>query len=416
MASIPSDGVLESSVAFLADPYRFIGRRARQLRSDVFCSRLMGRRTVCLYGPDAARVFYDTTKMKRHNAMPRRVVRTLLGVGGVQSLDGAVHRARKAMFLDIATGAGIDRLLASTARQWDLHARRWQAAGGVCLYEGAASVLSRAAYAWAGIALEEDEVARRTRDTVALFDGAGALGPRHWHARLARPRLERWLAARIERIRAGGDAPDPALPLARVALHVDADGRPMPPRVAAVELLNLVRPIVAVSVYVTFIAHALHRFRDARDGIGDDGEGVDRFVHEVRRFYPFFPAVAARTCAPFSWNGFEFPGDTRVMFDLYGTSHDGRHWHAPDEFAPGRFDGTGFDPVFALVPQGGGVHADGHRCPGEWITLALMRQATRILDTGLAYAVEGRPEIDFARLPALPEGGMRLRNVQPRHR
>ena len=32
------------------------------------------------------------------------------------------------------------------------------------------------------------------------------------------------------------------------------------PRIAAVELLNILRPTVAVSVFITFTAHALHQF------------------------------------------------------------------------------------------------------------------------------------------------------------
>src|SRR5690606_2277585 len=85
---------------------------------------------------------------------------------------------------------------------------------------------------------------------------------------------------------------------------------------------------------------------------------------------PFFPAVAARTCQAFAWHGFDFPDGTRVMFDLYGTNRDRRHWRAPETFDPTRFD-AGADMVFGLVPQGGGLHAEGHRCPGEWIALAL---------------------------------------------
>lgn len=413
MADIPHDRVPDSSLAFLADPYRFIGRRAEQLGSDVFATRLLGRRTICMYGRDAATLFYDTTRMQRSGAMPRRVVKTLLGAGGVQSLDGAMHRRRKEMFLELATGERIGQLLDLTDRQWSLHARRWQEQGGVCLYQGAADVLAGAAFAWAGIERGEGDTPGRTRDVVALFDGAGAVGPRHWKARLARTRLERWLAGVVREVRSDSRRCDPSSPLSWVARHLDADGQTLAPRVAAVELLNLVRPIVAVSVYISFIAHALHQYRDQREHVGAGTKELEAFVQEVRRFYPFFPAVAARTCQAFAWHGFDFPDGTRVMFDLYGTNRDRRHWRAPETFDPTRFD-AGADMVFGLVPQGGGLHAEGHRCPGEWITLALMQQAALKL-TGLRYAVEGEPGIDFGRLPALPEDGMRLRDVRPAH-
>src|SRR3546814_15123713 len=65
--------------------------------------------------------------------------------------------------------------------------------------------------------------------------------------------------------------------------------------VAAVEILNVIRPIVAVGVYITFVAHALHQFPECRRKVeaGDDTSYTEMFVQEVRRFYPFFPAVAA---------------------------------------------------------------------------------------------------------------------------
>lgn len=411
MADIPRDHVPESSISFLADPYRFIGRRARELDSEVFVTRLLGQRTICMYGREAGALFYDTGRMQRAGAMPLRVVNTLLGAGGVQALDGDMHRLRKAMFLELATGTRIDPLLHLAGTAWEQHARQWQQAGGVCLYEGATALLAEAAFAWAGIALDRARVQERRPDVVALFDGAGAVGPRHWKSRLARRRLEGWLVGVVEDVRTGAAACEASSPLARVAAHVDADGRPLDARVAAVEVLNLVRPIVAVSVYITFVAHALHRHSGLRAQVAGGGRELENFVQEVRRFYPFFPAAAARTCQAFTWKGFGFPAGTRVMFDLYGTNHDARHWHEPDRFDPDRFNGD-VDHVFGLVPQGGGVHAQGHRCPGEWITLALMQQAAQFL-ARLEYDVEGDPQIRFGRLPALPEGGMQLRRVLP---
>src|SRR3546814_9974873 len=63
------------------------------------------------------------------------------------------------------------------------------------------------------------------------------------------------------------------------------------PRVAAVELLNILRPTVAVSVFITFTAHALHQLPACRQNLQADDGYLECFVQEVRRFYPFFPAV-----------------------------------------------------------------------------------------------------------------------------
>src|SRR3546814_8303331 len=90
--------------------------------------------------------------------------------------------------------------------------------------------------------------------------------------------------------------------------------------------------------------------------------------------YPFFPVVAARTRHEFEWKGYRLPGRTRVLLDLYGTDHDTRLWDRPDAFVPERFrhwDGSAFN----FIPQGGGSHRNGHRCPGAWITIELMKVA-----------------------------------------
>lgn len=107
---------------------------------------------------------------------------------------------------------------------------------------------------------------------------------------------------------------------------------------AAVELLNVIRPVVAIAVYLTFVAHALHRYPHCRHGLrSGDAEYREWFVQEVRRFYPFFPAVVARVRQDFEWRGYAFPAGRRVMLDLYGTDHDVRLWQAPETFRPERF-------------------------------------------------------------------------------
>lgn len=173
--------------------------------------------------------------------------------------------------------------------------------------------------------------------------------------------------------------------------------------VAAVELLNLLRPTVAVSVYVVFVAHALQARPSCRERLAAGEPGYDeRFVHEVRRYYPFFPAVAARVRQDFAWQGYRFPAGTRVLLDLYGTNHDPRTWDAPEAFAPDRF--LGWDgSAFNFIPQGGGDHLTNHRCAGEWIAIALMKQAAHLLAARLDYEVpEQDLRVDDKRLPALP--------------
>jgi fatty-acid peroxygenase len=185
--------------------------------------------------------------------------------------------------------------------------------------------------------------------------------------------------------------------------------------VAAVELLNVLRPTVAVAVYLTFVAHALHQYPWCRAKLLEGDEHYEEwFVQEVRRFYPFFPSVMARTRREFEWQGYQFPRGRRVVLDLYGTDHDPRTWDAPEEFRPDRFRDWDRNP-FTFIPQGGGDHQQHHRCPGEWITIELMKLGARILSQELTYEVPGQDlTIDQARLPALPRSHFIIRQVARR--
>ena len=87
-----------------------------------------------------------------------------------------------------------------------------------------------------------------------------------------------------------------------------------------------------------FVARALHEHRRWADRLravdGSDDPLVERFVHEVRRCYPFFPAQAARAVASFEWEGVRFEPGTLAVLDLYGTDHQPALWPDPDRFDP----------------------------------------------------------------------------------
>src|SRR3546814_4573317 len=98
MPQIPRDNRPDATLALLNDPYRFISKQCRAYGSDLFETRLMLRKTICMTGPEAARLFYDQSRFTRHGAMIGRIQKTLLGKGGVQGLDNEAHRHRKKMF------------------------------------------------------------------------------------------------------------------------------------------------------------------------------------------------------------------------------------------------------------------------------------------------------------------------------
>lgn len=391
MPALPRETAFDSTLALLADPYRFIAKGCERHRSDLFEARILLRRTVCMSGPITARLFYDPRRFARH---------------------GAEHQHLEAMFVGLLTPEHVAELANEVAEQWRAAADRWRGWRRVPLCEAVQTLLMRAVCRWAGVPLPEHEVALRTRQLGALFDRAGAW--RHLQARRARHQAEAWAEGLVRQVRTKHLLAARQRPLGVVASHLTLQGELLPPRVAAVELLNLLRPVVAVSVYITFAAYALHEYPQwmpiLKRGHADD---LRCFVQEVRRFYPFFPALAARARDEFEWHGYSFRQGQRVLFDLYGTNHDVRCWDEPHAFRPERFRDRTPGP-FEFVAQGGSEPLHQHRCPGEGLTVALMTVSVDHLARRLGYDVPPQDlRIDFARLPALPRSHFVMRDVTP---
>jgi fatty-acid peroxygenase len=412
MQRIPHDKGLDSSLALLSDGYTFIQKRCRRLNTDVFQTRLMLQRTICMRGQEAAKLFYDRDRFVRSGAAPKRLQNTLLGRGGVQGLDGEAHRRRKAMFMALMSSEEVGRLADLTAVQWRAYAEKWADMDKVVLFDEVMEILCRAVCAWAGVPLKESEVKRRTGEMAAMIDAPAAVGLRHLRGRQGRRRAEQWAGNLIERFRTGGLKAPEGSALSLIARYRDLDGGLLNKHDAAVELLNVLRPTVAVARYIAFAALALHEHPACREKLRSGKEGyLELFVHEVRRFYPFFPFAAARVRNTFTWRGYHFPKGTRVLLDLYGTDHDSRIWGDPEVFIPERFyqwDGDAYN----FIPQGGGDHYAGHRCAGEWITISLMKVAVDFLTRSMTYAVPPQDlRIDLSRMPAIPKSRFVIRDV-----
>jgi fatty-acid peroxygenase len=200
-------------------------------------------------------------------------------------------------------------------------------------------------------------------------------------------------------------------PAAIIARHRDTEDQPLTEEAAAVELINVLRPIVAVGRFITYAALALHNHPEAAERVRAGGERERRqFAQEVRRFYPFFPLIGGRVLEPFDWRGRHFEKQDWVLLDLYGTDHDPALWSDPEVFRPERFaKGEGNDYTF--VPQGGG-DVYGHRCPGDMAAVTLIEVAIDMLATKMRYSVpEQNLDVDLSDLPAAPKDRFHMRDV-----
>jgi len=403
MAKMPRTSDFDSTLAVMKDPYRFILKTSERLSSAVFETRLGLQRTVCMVGPEAAELFYNPLYFQRTGAAPEPLKKTLLGEGTVQGLDGDAHAYRKAMFMSLMSRSRIDDMTAILSNTWRLYAKGWAQRDRIDLYSETQGIFAEAACEWSGIPLPADEPTKKARITeiVELFDSAGRMFTPHLKSRLARKRLDRWAAAHIEDFRRGRLTSSPESAVAIIASYRLKDGTNLDPKIAGAELLNVIRPITAIAVYVVQSALALHRYAGNTKGDWDDSL-LQSFVQEVRRFFPFFPQAVAKVKTDFVGLGYEFPKGGRALLDLHGTNHSRTTYKNPEVFQADRFLNVS-PSAFNLIPQGGGDHFTGHRCAGEWMTIALMKASVRFLREEITYKVPPQNlDIDYRRLPALP--------------
>jgi len=410
---VPHDKSLDNSVALMQEGYLFIKNRVDRYQSDLFEARLLGQKTICMSGEEAARLFYDTEKFKRQGAAPKRVQKTLTGVNAIQTMDGEAHIHRKLLFMSLMTPPHQQRLAELAMEQWMASASKWEIVDKVVLFEEAKDILCRIACRWAGVPLNESEVKQRADDFHAMVDGFGAIGPRHWKGRIARSRTEDWIRETIEDVRTGILKAEEDSALYAMAYHKDIEGNQLDTQMAAIELINVLRPIVAIATFITFSAVALYEHPEYKEKLQSNrNSDLDMFTQEVRRYYPFAPFLGARVRKDFVWKDCNFEKDMLVLLDIYGTNHDSRIWEKPNEFTPERFkDWKGSS--YELIPQGGGDSAQGHRCPGEGITIEIMKTSLDFLVNKITFDVPDQDlNYNLSKMPTLPESGFVITNAK----
>jgi fatty-acid peroxygenase len=417
--------VADGSIALMAEGYLYGRHRFERAGTDVFDTRLMLRPATVVYGADAAQMFYDGERFGRERAMPTSVMHLLQDEGSVQSLTGESHRRRKSLFVELLMDdEAIGDLQSVYRNEWARAVRSWT--GEVVLHDELTMILTRAALRWVGVTPSTVDVERLRAELIAMIDNAGSFGPASWLARGRRRSAERWArevvaaerreAARLHRTGRKDSPPDARqTPVRRLATALGDDGELLPVDVAAVELLNVLRPTVAVARFIVFGAHAMNRWpgwrRRLRTGAAPERDAL-LLTHEVRRCYPFFPVVGGRALRGFEWRDRSFEEGDWVLLDLFATNHDERIWGDSTVFRPDRFRDWDGDP-FTLVPQGAGDAATGHRCPGERATVALMQTAVLELARLDYYLPEQDLSIALTHFPALPKSGFRIGLLPP---
>ncbi|AYV73632.1 cytochrome P450 [Bacillus sp. PK3-056] len=412
---VPSEKGLDKTISLLKEGYLFINNRMDKFNSDIFTVRLLGQDVICIRGEEAVKIFYDSEKFQRNGAAPNRIQQTLFGKNAVQTMDDEKHLHRKLLFMSLLTPEHQQKLANLTTVYLEEAIKQWEQRDQIVLFDEIKNILCKVACQWAGVPLAEEEISERADDFIAMVYAFGTLGPEHWKGRIARNRAERWIKQVIEVVREGKLETEQGTALHEMAFYKKIDGARLDPEMAAIELINVLRPIVAIATFITFSALAFHEYKEEREKLRTaDDRHLDMFVHEVRRYYPFGPFLGARVRTNFMWKNQEFKEGTLVLLDIYGTNHDARLWENPNQFNPSRFENWQ-GGLYDFIPHGGGDPAKGHRCPGEGVTVELMKVVLRTLATKMDYNVPNQDlHYDLSEMPTLPKSGFIMSNIKKR--
>ncbi|MBS4201668.1 cytochrome P450 [Bacillus sp. FJAT-49732] len=410
---MPREEGLDHTLSLAREGYLYIPNRRHSFNSDIFETRLLGKKAICMGGTEAAELFYDEEKFMRQGAAPNRALQTLFGAKGVQTLDGPEHKRRKEMFMSLMSRERIEELIHLIRKEWESEVSKWEGMDQVILYKEVQEILCRAACQWAGVPIQENDIKERTKEFGSLFESVAAIGPNHWLGRAARNNVEKWIGELIEEVRNHNLKPLENTALHAFSWHRDLAGNLLDTEVVAVEVVNIIRPIIAISIFINFTALAIHQYPDKKAKIqSSDEKYTEMFVQEVRRFYPFFPFIAAKVKKDFIWKGYKFDVDTLTLLDLYGTNHDPTLWDNPGLFNPERFSKWKGGP-FSFIPQGGGDYLTGHRCAGEWITVEVMKAVVDQLINKMEYRVpEQDVSFSLVSMPSIPASKFVINHVK----
>lgn len=419
--------LLGETLSFARDPFLFFAERAER-HGPVFRTNLLGRKTICLSGPEAFECSTRDELFQRQGASPASW-QELLSPGAVPFLDGDAHRIRKRLLLQAVGPKALPNFLPTLVQLVDAALER--AAGREVSFVDEAADL---AFRVTETLFAAGDPQRPTAELRQAFDEftQGIFAPavplpfsKYSGARRASALLRRRFLERIALRRA-----QPAGDVLSGLLQAEVEGVRLSDDEAAAETLHFF--FAAYAGLATLLADlmlALTQHDDVRAAaeaevaqvLAGRAPAMDdfaalahcgRIAREVRRLYPVIPFTFFATARQdVAIVGHTIPAGWQVMGLTWQTSRDPKAFRDPtrfdpDRFAPGRDEGS--SSPSAYVPQGGGP-PDGHRCAGEALTQMLL---TVLAARACGHWRWTAPPQDFSlnmRLPPpRPRDGLRL--------
>ncbi len=414
--TIPQDKGLENSLKLKKEGYRFVQNRMAELDTEIFSTHLMARKVICITGADAVGLFYDNNKFTRKGVAPGYVKKTLFGENTVHGLEGKEHQTRRQMFLSILSKEAEEEFIKIYKEYLDKSISVWEFHEPIVLFDAIKVALFTCVCQWASVPVDEEIKNNKANECMEMVFGFGTEFDAHEEGKAARKSFEEWMEKIFSDIRQGFIEVPKDSPVYKVCEFKDDDGNVFDNHMAAVEMINVIRPIVASTIYITFAALALHENPECLECIRNQEEHyLYKFCEEVRRYYPLAPFLGAIVKEDFVWKGYPFKKNEHVLLDVYGINHDPNIWKNPNQFDPENFSNLSGDSD-KLVAQGSGDMQKGHRCPGERITKRILEASVEFLAITIEYELVKGQDITYelTKIPTLPKDKIVIHNIARR--
>jgi cytochrome P450 len=422
---------------FLADGFGFVEERVRKY-GPIFKTRILGRPTAVIVGPDAAGQFIDETKVQRSGAMLPHV-QTLFGGHALPVLDGEEHRERKAFVMAAFTREALAAYLPAMQQQVNAALERWSSQPEIRWLDEFKR-LAMEVICTTVLGLQPgptlDAVAR---DYEVFSRGFSALpiglpGTTYTRAKQALDRILAVLEKNVTEHQAA-TRPGESRPMDGLGRILEArsarDGRAITVDEIKRELHhNVVAGLIVWAWFVTAVVE-LDRHPEVRERLRAEVAALPagrltpaafaaapylgQVASEIRRISPVVHVFFGKARETFTFAGHRIPRGWMVLFGIRSSHLRPEIYPQPEAFDPERFSPERNEAAkhpHAFVPNGAGDAHTGHKCAGyEYAPLLLQVFLTELLRGGYRWSFTPDQDLslDYATIPPSPRGGLRAR-------
>ena len=422
--------VLGETLTFLKNGFAFVEERVQKL-GPVFRTRILGRPTVVIVGPDASGEFINDAHVQRAGAMPPHI-QTLFGGQALPILDGEQHLERKRFVLAAFTREALTGYLPVMQEVIDRYCESWASGGEVGWLEQFKR-LSIEVICETMLGLKPGPVLDQLRADYDLIGGGFANlpiplpGTAYTRAKQALKRIldvfERATREHLAHPKMDG--------LARIlASRSPTTGQGISIEEVKVELHHIVVAGFIVWAWLSTAVLELERNPELRQRLRleidrelDEGpftiDGLVKlaqlhnFAMEVRRTSPVVHVFFGKARQAFEFKGYTIPAGWMVLWGHRSSHTRPDIYQQPEKFDPSRFAPPRSEHLrheHAFVPNGAGP-ATGHKCAGYEFAPLLLQVFTAELLRGYEWQWASPQDFTYnwVKLPPEPKDGLRVR-------